>query len=131
MADPISVTQTVCDYLTAGLPGTLKAYGRVPSPRPKKFVRVRVTGGGGGSLVTINPTVTVEAYASAESDAEQLAETCDYLMRQADIVGWLGDVPCRSVEAFARPGVLPDPLTPDQGRFTALYSLVLKSPLTL
>lgn len=130
----LSATTVVYEYLTANL-GTVgftgvKAYGRIPPQRPKRFVRVRTVGGGADTVSTTNPTVTIESYAGTESEAEMLAEACHYLMRRADERGWLGAVPCRSVEAFSRLAALPDPLTPDQGRFTATYSLRLRVPFT-
>lgn len=98
--------------------------GRVPSPRPKEFVLIRLVGGA-QELVYDRPTLTVEGYASNGTRAYTLcAAAVAYLMR-AGRDGWMGAIPCRSVDVFARPADLPDPLT-EQARYTATVAVTLR-----
>lgn len=62
---------------------------RVPDPRPAAFVRVLVTGGAGiQSSVFMSVRYTIEAWASVEQDAYQLAdEARSHLIRVNSLAG--------------------------------------------
>lgn len=61
-------------YLTGRLSGVPVAT-RVPATRPPKFVRVSRVGGARRDLITDQPIVVVEAWATTETDAADLART--------------------------------------------------------
>lgn len=118
-----AASKVVYEYLDANL--DVPAKGRIPNPRPHKFVRVRTGGGSDVDLVGVQPTVFVECYADKIEDAEALALQCDALMAKASLEGWLLEIAVRKVDTISRPQELPDPLT-DQARFTATYAPILR-----
>lgn len=120
-----AASKAVYEYLDANLPSDVPAVGRIPNPRPRKFVRVRTGGGSDVDLVAVQPTVFVECYADKIEDAESLSLDCDALMSKASLEGWLLTVSVRRIDVVSRPQELPDPLT-DQARFTATYAPVLR-----
>lgn len=120
-----SASKAVYEYLDANLAADVPARGRIPNPRPRKFVRVRTGGGSDVDLVTVQPTVFVESYANTIEEAEALANECDALMSKASLEGWLLEIPVRAVKTLSRPQELPDPQT-DQHRFTATYAPLLR-----
>lgn len=123
VAPPAS--KAVYEYLDEKLPSDVPAVGRIPNPRPRKFVRVRTGGGSDVDLVAVRPTVFVECYADKVEDAEALSLECDSWLAQASLEGWLLEIPVRKIETISRPQELPDPLT-DQARFTATYAPILR-----
>jgi hypothetical protein len=123
---PPDSVMAVVRELNAALPSTERAAGRVPSPRPKKFVRVRAAGGTPASLVHVTPTVLVESYATTDGDADDLARRCHAIIVRAARNGWMGGIPCADVGVFAMPADLPDPDT-DQARSTATYAVTLRA----
>lgn len=98
-------------YLKDALPAAgldVPVRGEVPSPRPDSFVLVAEVGGVDETLVTSNPYLMVESWATSVSAARRLARLCDALMRQG--VGTsIGGVRCRGYEPLALPYDSPDP----------------------
>jgi hypothetical protein len=104
---------------------SVHAAGRVPSPRPRRFIRVRNVGGTGRDVVSFDATVAVEAYASADDDAEAIARLSLALLQRAAREHWLGPIPVRDITCISIPQILPDPLT-EQTRSTATYVVALR-----
>ncbi|WP_230670762.1 hypothetical protein [Rathayibacter sp. Leaf248] len=102
------------------------AYGRIPSPRPKIFTRVRPVGGFDEDLVTVVHRVTVEAYASTEDAAMKLALQNDAILLAAGRAGRIGEVTVRRVDVESTPDFLPDPLLPEVARATATYAIAAR-----
>ena len=97
---------------------------RVPNPRPATFVRVIRTGGPRRNIVTDQPTLTVESWASTCEAASDLAQRA----RQAlhNLVGTQVDgVPIYRVDEASGPADLPDPLS-DQARYSQTFSVALR-----
>jgi hypothetical protein len=126
--------RSVWEYLDAGLQGAsydgasltgVHGFGTIPTPRPDRFVRVRLGGGVEVDVITTMPTVYVESYGTRTGDAKAIAEYSHALMLKASRDGWLGDVPIRSIDVISRPQELPDPLT-SQARYTATYGVRLR-----
>lgn len=109
--DPIDLACTAINTtLGAALAGA-QAVGRVPSPRPKRLIRIRRVGGVKETLISRQVTLTVEGYAQTETDAGHLCElgTAALYAQDGDLFG------CYEIAA---PAELPDPTT-DQPRVTA------------
>jgi hypothetical protein len=104
---------------------TVRATGRVPDPRPGRFTRVRNVGGADGDVVSYAATVTVEAYARTDDDAEAIARLNLALLQRAARDGWLGPVSVRDITCISLPQILPDPTT-QQTRSTATYVIDLR-----
>jgi hypothetical protein len=126
-ADP---EQVLVDHLGSALAALpefvgVPVSGRIPSPRPTRFVRVRVVGGTQTDLISDVPTLVVEAYASLDTTASRLAAICRALLEQGGRAGYLAGTPCRYVDVVGRPQNLPDPLT-EQTRYTATYAVSLR-----
>lgn len=125
--DPVDV---VAAEITAGLAlqdgyQSVRAGGYVPTPRPRRFVRVRSVGGAQNSVVHLTPTVVVEAYGPTDGDAAALGWLCHAIMLAAGRNLSMGGTPCQGVDVFALPQDLPDPTT-DQARSTATYAVALR-----
>lgn len=137
MSEPLILfapTRTLYTFLTAELgaqPGFagVKATGRIPNPRPARFVRVRAVGGVEVDVITAAPTLAVESYAATDEDAEALGEMCHALILRAGRVGRMGAVAVRTVDVLSRPQQLPDPVT-DQSRYSATYSVLFRGVTT-
>jgi hypothetical protein len=104
---------------------SVRAAGRVPNPRPRRFTRVRNVGGASRDIVSFDATVTVESYASTDDDAEAIARLNLALLQQAAREGWLGPIPVRDITCLSTPQILPDPTT-EQTRSTATYVVALR-----
>lgn len=104
--------------------GDVHAFGRVPQPRPTRFLRVMQTGGTHG-LAHSSPTLVVEGWGRDDADAARICRLGLALLHQAARDGWLGDIPCRDVETFGFPARLPDPLS-EQARYTATVAVTLR-----
>jgi hypothetical protein len=115
---PDAVAVTV-SYLRESLEdvGELAHVGsRVPDPRPARFVTVQRTGGPVHSLVVDGAQLTLEAWASSEEDAHDLAQLVRAFLHRMG--GELVDgVAVYGVHEFAGPGLLPDPVS-EQPRYT-------------
>ena len=90
---------------------------KVPTNRPKMFVRVMVVGGERRSVKIDAPRLVVESWGSTESEASDLAEMNRALIFAMD--RWQG-TQVYNVQETARPTNLPDPLSTHE-RFTATY----------
>lgn len=126
------VEQEACDHLTAAFAASeafsdVIAVGRVPNPRPRRFVRVRTVGGQQLSIMVDQPTVVVEGYADTDTDAAELTALAAAIVMQAGRDGHLGRAAVVSpgVAIIGRPQVLPDPVT-DQARYTATLTVALR-----
>lgn len=88
---------------------------RVPSPRPRTFVRVWGSGGDGVNRIVDDVQITVEAWAADDADAAELAlRVRDLLLHETRALPL-----ARRVEA-TRPYFTPDPDTEvPRYRFTA------------
>lgn len=103
----------------------VRAFGRVPSPRPKRFVRVLRAGGQQVDLVTLEPLVIVESWGGTDEDAESLADFTHSVLLKAARDGFLGDVPMRRLGVASAPQRLPDPVS-GQDRYSAMYAPQLR-----
>lgn len=112
------------DRLTAD-GDTARARGKVPNPRPARFVRVMRTGGPAESFWADRPQVTVEAWDNDESAAETLANTCRSYVQSAYLAGDMRGIPVYDLAEFGGPQRLPDPTT-GQVRYTFTFSIVLR-----
>lgn len=125
-------TVLYCDYLRAEL--TARGYTgihvgtRVPNPRPTRFIRVLRTGGSRRNLVVDDTMLTVEAWADAEEDAQDLAQLARALIA-ATRGTMLAGTAVYTVDDVTGPGALPsgptfvpDPLSA-QPRFS--FSMVV------
>jgi hypothetical protein len=97
---------------------------RIPSTRPTRFVLVFRTGGPAVNIVTDLVQLTIEAWASSDAEAHDLAQAA------RAIVGGLegsvtGGVTVYSVTEFSGPAYLPDPAS-DQSRFTWTTSITTR-----
>lgn len=97
---------------------------KVPNPRPARFVLVRLTGGPRVNLVTRAVQLTIEAWSTSDTDAEDLAETASAIV--SGLRGTVtGGVTIYGVDDFAGPGFLPDPDS-EQSRFTFTKSVSVR-----
>lgn len=113
------------EFLTGQLAGVtgytgVAAFGKVPAPRPARFVRVRPAGGAQIDLITVESLLLVESWAQKDEDAEALAWTCHAIIRRAHNVGMLGAVPVRQIRVASLPQPLPD--STGQPRYSAMYA---------
>jgi len=126
------VEQEAGDHLTAAFAASeafsdVRAAGRIPSRRPRRFVRLRATG---GQQLTINvdqPTLVVEGYADTDTDAAEITNLAVAILMQAGRDRQLGRAAVVSpgVAVIGRPQNLPDPLT-EQARYTATITVALR-----
>lgn len=100
--------------LETSRPG-VHASGRVPTPRPKSFVRVMRTGGPKETLISENAMIVVEAWAQSEIDASSILGRCRAVLNSQD--GALF-----GVTEVGGPINLPDPIT-YQVRYTQLFGV--------
>lgn len=119
------VEQLLVDALPAALAElgiSVPVSSAVPNPRPGEFVRVIRTGGVLGDVFVIDKaSVTVEAWASRESRAYEIADACRGVLHALPAREGLA-VTVYRVEEFAAPANLPDP-TSAQHRYTATYAV--------
>lgn len=102
-----------------------RASGRVPSPRPARFVRVMRTGGPATSFWVDRPYITVEAWDDNEAAAEDLAGLCRSFVWAAYLAGEIDGIPVYDLAEFGGPQRLPDPTT-GQTRYTFTFSIELR-----
>lgn len=126
------VEQEAADHLTNAFSSSeafsdVIAAGRVPNPRPARFVRVRATGGQQLSINVDQPTVVVEGYADTDTDAAELTALATAILLQAGRDRQLGRAAVVSpgIAVIGRPQNLPDPVT-DQARYTATLTVALR-----
>lgn len=111
-------TDALIGYLRtalADLDDTAEVHGRVPNPRPARFVTLRRGGGVRANLVVDRPTILVEAWGPDDDAAYDLAQ----LVRASlfAVAGTTqGGVRFYRVGEFGGPANLPDPDS-DQARF--------------
>lgn len=127
---PPPAAAAVYEFLTAGMASRagftdVRAYGRVPSPRPARFVLVTRAGGAQVDLVTTEPLMLVESWGRSDQDAESIADLCHGLLMRGGRDGWLGTVPVRGVGVASLPQRLPDPVS-GQDRYSAMYTPLLR-----
>lgn len=89
---------------------TVPVVPRVPNPRPSTFVVVRRTGGPRLNLVADDPQVTLDSWAPAEEDADDLAQQCRAIMHAAR-GAVIDGVPVYRIDEAAGPSQLVDPDT--------------------
>lgn len=94
---------------------------RVPNPRPAEFYRVQRVGGVSREIVIDDALILVEAWASTDGEADDLAQ-----LARAHLLAICGDhvdgvLLYRAVDASA-PALLPDTLS-GQSRSTATYQV--------
>jgi hypothetical protein len=89
---------------------------KVPNPRPAKFVTVFRTGGPRVNVVTDAAQLTIEAWASSDHEAHNLAQACRAILGALE--GTVaGGTTVYGVDEFSGPGFLPDPAS-SQSRYT-------------
>lgn len=119
---------TVIGALNAELPDFgltgVPVRSRVPNPRPSRFVVVYRTGGPRDGIVIDQAQLTVEAWASNDADAHDLAMAARAILQglEGRVVG---GVVVGSIAEFSGPANLPDP-TSDQSRFTWSTSVQIR-----
>ena len=100
---------------------------RIPSPtRPAEFGRILATGGGERDLVTDEPTLVLEGWATSEGRAQRICAFMVAAVQAAGRAGSLGGVACYRVRVGSLPANLPMPSVPDRFRFTATVSVDLR-----
>jgi len=128
-ADPVTVTIAA---LNAGLAGAgqpgVTAYGRVPNPRPSKFVRVLRLGGPRRDLVTDAAMLTIEAWADNDPDSAALAQAARAVVNAMEGKVIAGTT-VYTVTEFSGPGNLPDPDT-TQSRHTWIVEVATRGLAT-
>jgi hypothetical protein len=107
----------IIEHLDTAL--TVPVAGRVPDPRPPRFVRVERLGGGRETRVSDAARVAVEAWAATDADAAVLLNTA----RQAlfDAEGTLF-----GVDEYGGPTRLPDPYS-NMSRYTASFTVRVRA----
>lgn len=98
----------------------VKAYGKVPTTRPKRFTRVLRAGGQQVDLVTLQPSIILESFGGSDEDAEAIADRNHAIMLRAGRAGSLGGVPVRQMGVLSTPQRLPD--LSGQDRYSAMYA---------
>lgn len=109
--DAINMACGIVTGLGAAVLGGARVVGRVPSPRPPRFVRILLGGGTRETLITRDVILIVEGWGATESDAMRLCEiaTGILLAVEGDMFGG---------REIGSPTLLPDP-TSGQERATA------------
>ncbi len=109
--DAVDMACTVVRDIAGAALGGASVVGRIPNPRPTRFVRILLGGGVRETLITRDTTLIVEGWAQTETDALRLVEiaTGVLLAVEGDMFGG------REIGA---PTILPDP-TSKQERATA------------
>lgn len=121
-----TVTQLAADFAADAAFGDVIVAGRIPSPRPRRFVRVRVTGGD-QTLIVDRPTLVIEGYADTDTDAAAVCRRAVAYIVRAGHARRLGfaAVVAPGIDVIGRPQNLPDPLT-EQARYTATVTVALR-----
>lgn len=89
---------------------------RVPNPRPARFLLVFRTGGPSVNIVTDAAQLTIEAWATSDVEAHDLAQVARAIV--TGIEGTVtGGVTVYGVDQLSGPGYLPDPVS-TQSRYT-------------
>lgn len=97
---------------------------REPAPRPAAFWRLLPTGGNRANIVVDNATLTVESWATTETQASAMARKIRAVIES--IAGTVhGQTVIYRTRDFSAPVNLPDP-TSDQIRYTSTGSLYLR-----
>lgn len=97
---------------------------RVPNPRPDLFVTVRRIGGVQRNLVVDQAMLSVEAWATLDEDAHDLAQLCRGILNAAEGTAHSGTLIYRCDE-IGGPALLPDPDS-DQPRYVATYLIATR-----
>lgn len=105
--------------------GEQLVHGRVPNPRPARFVTVVRTGGFTRDRVVFNATHLFEAWGPDDDAASDLADQAYGLMHA--ITGRHHDVTFYGVDEIGGPANLPD-LESDQARF--VFTLAIRARST-
>lgn len=119
-------------YLTTQFPTwgrTAVASTRIPdgTTKPAEFVRVLRVGGSHPTIVTDQPTVTVEGYAKLESKAFSLCALAGGLIRALpDSDTPLGGLQVYEVGQAGGIANLPDPRVPDRYRYTQTLTVHIR-----
>ncbi|WP_025158908.1 hypothetical protein [Leifsonia aquatica] len=118
--DEIDIACTLIDQAlaTAG-EQDVSALGRVPSVRPREFVRVIAAGGIRETLVTRRVTLLLEGWAATETRARRLCDLACAAIYAADSDLFGTDEP-------GTPANLPDPVS-KQERYTATVTTRLRA----
>lgn len=81
--------------------------GKVPTPRPVKFVRAWRTGGAAVNRILERPTITIQGWAEDDAEAAALTRECrEFLLNQYTLMPLV-----RGVEEVTGPYFDPDPDT--------------------
>lgn len=75
--DPVAI---VVAYLNAVLPADVRATGRVPNPRPARFVRCVLTGADRFTPVHRDARVTLECWAPTDAEADRLSALVEQMV---------------------------------------------------
>lgn len=110
----VDAETAVIDYLTTQLVGVPVA-GKVPNPRPARFVRVERVGGARETRVSDAARFVVEAWAATDAEAAQLLNTTRAHL--FDVEGHLF-----GADEYGGPARLPDPLS-NMSRYTASFTI--------
>jgi acetylornithine deacetylase/succinyl-diaminopimelate desuccinylase-like protein len=117
--------QTVIDGLAEGLEplGYTGPIGtRVPNPRPPASVQVLRTGGIAPTIISDQAEISIDVRAASESGAALLAGYVRAVMRSLE-GQILGGVMVYRVGEASGPSNYPDPYTPDESRYTQLFTV--------
>lgn len=118
----VAAVRAELDTAMAELAGfaEVKAYGKVPTTRPRRFTRVLRVGGQQTDLVTMQPSIILESWGASDEDAEAIADRNHAIMLRAGRNGSLGGVPTRQMGVLSAPQRLPD--LSGQDRYSAMYA---------
>lgn len=123
MLVPADVEQAVIDQLAPFYTIATK----LPQSPPDLFLRVLSAGGIQRDLVTDEFLVTLEAFGTLESTAQQaLSRASGRLYDAMEGTGHLGDEVCYSVKASSVPSNYPNPDVPTHSRYITTLTVVLR-----
>lgn len=115
---PDTVTAVIV-HMTAALVDVDAVASKIPTPRPARFVVVQRTGGPRATRVSDRPQITIDAWGASDTDAEDLANDCRYVLGQMADGSNRDGVIIHRVDEFAGPAYIPDPDSrQDRYRFT-------------
>lgn len=120
---PDAVTTAIA-AVAPGLPSGVVAYGRVPDPRPARFVRILRIGGTRRDRFTDNATLTIEAWAATDQASATLANTVRAALNAAE-GSVVAGAALYTVTELSGPANLPDPVS-DQSRHTWTVQIALR-----
>lgn len=123
MLVPADPEQAIIDHLAPFYTIATK----LPQSPPDTFLRVLAAGGIQRDLVTDEFLVTLEAFSTLESTAQQaLGRAMGRLADAVEQNGHLGDEVCYIVNAASTPSNYPNPDVPTHSRYIVTLTVVLR-----